>query len=256
MATILVTGASRGLGLELVKQLLDLPAATIDKVFAVTRSQPTPGLQELVNSSPDRLTNVMIEDLSDLSRATQASKDIEAVLQGRGLDILVNNAGTAVECPSGICSMTNQELLDVMNANVGSAHAVTTAFIPLLRKGGHRKVVNMSSALGSITRYDTYQWATTYSYKMSKAAMNMLTVQYALEFDKEDFTFIALSPGWIKTDLGGQNADIDLEVGGKAIRDIVLRSDRTDNGKFLCIRVPGWEGHKGMNQYDGLEMPW
>ena len=56
--------------------------------------------------------------------------------------------------------------------------------------------------------------------------------------------------------MGGQHADIDLQPGVEAIKDAVLRDERADNGKFLCIRVRGWETHEGMNQYDGLDVPW
>ena len=104
----------------------------------------------------------------------------------------------------------------------------------------------------------------------------MLSVQYALEYGPQGFTVLAVSPGvkaletkksrysnlltvhsqWLKTDLGSQNADLEVGTGVRAMIDLVLKSGRDQNGKFLNIHVPGWEGAPGPNQYDGKELPW
>ena len=132
MSTILVTGSSRAIGLELVKQLLGLPTCEIAKVFAVIRNHSSSGLQDLLEEFPDRLSDIIIEDLSNLSHAQNAAKEVEAALQRQGLKILVNNAGMAVANPNGVHTMSSQGLLDVFNVNVVSAQTVTAAFIPLL----------------------------------------------------------------------------------------------------------------------------
>ncbi|RSL54012.1 hypothetical protein CEP54_010126 [Fusarium duplospermum] len=78
----------------------------------------------------------------------------------------------------------------------------------------------------------------------------MLTVQYGLSLEDEGFTVLALSPGWVKTDLGGANADLDIDISITAILNIIFNSSEKDNAKFLDISVPGF------NQYTGGEIPW
>jgi NAD(P)-dependent dehydrogenase (short-subunit alcohol dehydrogenase family) len=84
----------------------------------------------------------------------------------------------------------------------------------------------------------------------------MLTVQYAEFLAGEGFTFLAVSPGWVKTDLGSDKADIDVGTSIKAVMEIVDKATTADNGKGLTIHVPGWENNPGMNQYPGGEFPW
>lgn len=129
-----------------------------------------------------------------------------------------------------------------------------------------------SSTLGSISRTPLHAKTPTHAYKITKAGMNMLTALYAQ--DHEDFTFLAVSPGvsviipfalklfltlpqWLKTDLGSQNADLPVEVGVSSLKDIILKADRSQNGKFLNIHVPGWKKEgKGPEVYEGEEVPW
>ncbi|RFU27770.1 hypothetical protein B7463_g8582, partial [Scytalidium lignicola] len=101
------------------------------------------------------------------------------------------------------------------------------------------------------------QYLPALAYKISKAAMNALTVQYALDYEKEGFTFMALCPGWMKTDLsGGEMADVTAEEGAKASLDLIWRPGQDPNGKFPKVFVKGWEKAEGHNQYDGSIPPW
>ena len=102
----------------------------------------------------------------------------------------------------------------------------------------------------------TYRLSPVYAYKISKAALNMLTVQYALQYADEGFIFVAISPGWLQTDMGGSVADLPVETGVKAVWEILETLQQSDNGKFLNIHVPGWETVEGSNQYDGAEVAW
>ncbi|KAM3498723.1 hypothetical protein MY10362_007973 [Beauveria mimosiformis] len=86
--------------------------------------------------------------------------------------------------------------------------------------------------------------------------MNMLSVQYALDYGKEDFAVVAVSPGWLQTDMGSQAADLDVTTGVNALKDLTLSVTKESNGKFYNIHVPGWEKTDGPNQYDGAEIPW
>ena len=127
--------------------------------------------------------------------------------------------------------------------------------------------------MGSIAYTERYEFAQTPEYKISKAAMNMLTAQYAMEYRAAGFTFLAISPGvcftihscvciahfrlqWVKTDLGSEAADLDIVTAVEALLRTIVESDASMNGKFLNIKVSGWEKAQGPNQYDGAEIPW
>ncbi|MCJ1436913.1 hypothetical protein MMC27_006296 [Xylographa pallens] len=253
MASYLVTGSSRGLGLHLVSQLASLPQAEVGTIFATTRGGTSPEVQKLVERFPLRVVHVQL-DATDEQSARKAAAEVERVLAGKGLDVLINNAGVMDYSPDGIHTMTGLE--STFNSNVTSAHIVTSAFIPLLRKGTQKKVVNISSSLGSMAKAEVYKPFPVPAYKISKAALNMLTVQYAQEYEDAGFVFITISPGWLQTDLGGSSADLPAETGAKALLKTVRESSKKDNGKFLNIHVPGWEKNEGLNQYDGVDLPW
>ncbi|KAF2170908.1 hypothetical protein M409DRAFT_63934 [Zasmidium cellare ATCC 36951] len=257
MSSFVITGTSRGIGLELVAQLLQYPQAEVSHIFAITRSNPSPQLQDLLQRHQGRLFNVIVQDLTDNARVASAVSEIEAaLLTGQGIDYLIDNAGI-MPWTSPVSAAKKEVLLDCFNVNVVAAHTITSALIPLLSKGDKKTVVNLSTAMGSIAYTPCYTFAQTPEYKISKAAMNMLTAQYALEFADQGFTFLAISPGGVKTDLGGPSGDLEVSIAVQAIREILVDEGRKErNGKFFNVRVEGWESAEGPNQYDGREIPW
>ncbi|OAP63385.1 hypothetical protein AYL99_02612 [Fonsecaea erecta] len=254
MSSYLVTGANRGLGLELVSQLSKLPEDQVSTIFAATRTAAPPDtLKQLINGSNGRVVHLPMV-ITDKDSIKTAASQVDKALAGKGLDVLVNNAGVCPLSVKGITAMDNLEY--AFKVNVEAVHDITAAFLPLLRKGGKKQVLNVTSTLGSIAMAPQFVHAPFPSYKISKAALNMLTVQYALELGKEGFTFLMVSPGWLKTDLGGQAADLPVEVGARATLDILFKSTKEDNGKYKNIHVPGWENVQGPNVYDGRDVSW
>lgn len=143
MSNYLITGTSKGIGLELVKQLSHLPASQVNKVFAVTRNTNSQDLNDLIGKSNGRVVNVVTE-ITDAAKLQQAAKDVDAALGGQGgLDVLVNNAGTNGFAPDGIKSWSAQQLIDTFHTNTVAAHLTIAAFFPLLERGKEKKVVNM-----------------------------------------------------------------------------------------------------------------
>ncbi|KAL0263381.1 hypothetical protein SLS55_002361 [Diplodia seriata] len=252
MASYLITGSSRGLGLAIAGLIASKPSSEVSKVFASARSE-TDGIKKLVSESNGRVEFVQLDVTSEES-AKKAASTVEQSLGGKGLDVIINNAGVMNYTPNGIETMT--DLDETFKINVTSVHYVTSAFLPLLKKGNLKKVVNISTTLGSIGKAPTYALFPVPAYKVSKAALNMLTVQYSQSFASEGFTFVAVSPGWVQTDLGGSTADLTIEQGSKAVTDIVFRVGKEETGKFFNIHVPGWEHAEGINQYDGANPPW
>ncbi|MCJ1442568.1 MAG: hypothetical protein MMC23_003064 [Stictis urceolatum] len=260
MATYLFTGTSRGLGLHMVKVLIQQPSNTVKTIYASARSlTPSAELSDLIKSSDDRIVYVPL-DVSSSSSISSAVSQVSSHLKstgGLGLDALINNAGVQYQDgpPSGM-----DKLAETFDTNVIGVHRVTQAFLPLLEAGQGKKLVNISSTLGSIAMKGYSEKAPCPSYKISKAALNMMSAQYSLELGPKGFTVVHVNPGWNKTDLGSQYADLEPEEGSKAVVDIILGLAREDNGKFKNVRVEGKIGGKfhwnGIDLYDGKDAPW
>ncbi|GAP88229.1 putative short chain dehydrogenase reductase [Rosellinia necatrix] len=254
MASFLVTGASRGLGLAFVRELISRPTSEVGLVFAGTRGD-APTLDEIVDKSSGRLVVVKL-DVTDQVSIKKAAAEVEAKLGGKGLDVLINNAGIAKYVTDGIKSMDNLE--ESFTTNVMGVHWVTREFLPLLQKGTLKKVANISTPMGCTSIAKITAFLPVPAYKVSKAALNALTAHYAVEYEKEGFSFIALCPGWIKTDFGGDDAHLTPEEGAKGSLDIILTEGQKYNGKFQKTFVKGWENNRehGPEAYDGTELPW
>ncbi|KAF2803101.1 short chain oxidoreductase [Mytilinidion resinicola] len=250
MPSYLITGCSRGLGLEMASQLSKTSG---NLIFATARGAPTAALQKLIDGSAGRVIYVQLDAESPES-IKSAVAQVEKHLNGKGLDILINNAGVMPFSMGGVATMDN--LSSTFSTNVLSVHLVTSAFIPLLKKGTEKKVFNVSTTLGSIAHAATYRQTPAPAYAVTKAALNMLTVQYSLGYEDQGFTFIALSPGWLKTDLGGEGADLPVADGAEATLKIVHEKGKEDTGKFFNIKKAGWGNATGLNYYDGKEVSW
>lgn len=246
MATYLITGTSRGLGLELISQLLR--RGNIKKIFATARN-PTPSkeLQSVLDTNPSLVKFVQL-DVDNPSSIHQAVATVKADLDGEGLDVLINNAGVLYVEPEGAPKM--HALQRTLETNVVGVHNVSSAFLPLLRLGKAKKLVNITSTMGSISLKDFMVHAPTASYKISKAALNMMTAQYSLDLKDEGFIVAGISPGWLKTDLGGPGADLDVGQGAAATLDIIEKLGPEDNGAFKNIYI------EGSAHYDGQNAPW
>ncbi|UNI21105.1 hypothetical protein JDV02_007123 [Purpureocillium takamizusanense] len=256
-AAYFVTGASRGLGLGICTALAARPPSEVSVVFAAVRTE-TDALRRLVAGSAGRVQAVSVDVTSESAvrdAAARVGRALEGSSPSRGLDVVVNVAGVMDFVPQG--GIENMKDLDsTFTTNVTSVHLVTAALLPLLRRGSLKKIINLSTTLGSIGMAGTFAPSRAPAYKISKAALNMLTVQYALSLGDEGFTVVAISPGWVKTDMGSSHADLDVETSVKATLDIVDRVGAPDTGNFFNIHVPGYENAPELNRYDGGQPPW
>lgn len=142
MANYLITGASRGIGLELTKQLLELPVSQVGKIFAVSRSDSSAPLQDLVNKNPERAVHILAS-VDDTESIRDAAESVKAKLGDQGLDVLVNNAGVQAYSPGGTKTVPSEQLAHVFDVNVVGPHRVIAAFLPLLEAGNQKKVINV-----------------------------------------------------------------------------------------------------------------
>ena len=229
---VLITGASRGIGLELVKQHL----ASGDQVVASCRNRDkATALSALAESSGARL-DVVAPDVADPASIARAAVEVEASCGA--LDLLWSNAGiypgspgTEVqEQPFG--ELTMEEGLEVLRVNAVGALMVAQAFWPMLTRGRDPKLAVVSSGYGSVgDNHGTPFW-----YGASKAALNMLHRSLAFDPAGRGVVVLLLSPGWTATDMGGPRAPDPLVPVVEGLRQVVERATAVDTGAFLDWR--------------------
>ena len=195
--TALVTGANRGIGLAFVRQLL----ARGDHVVAACR-QPgkAVALSALGGEHPGRLHVLPLDVAGEKSRA-ELVRELHLVLgEDERIDLLVNNAGV-LHSGERFGQLRQETLEDSLRANATGPLLLAQAISPLLRDGA--VVANLSSQLGSISGVNRFGAP---SYAISKAAQNMATAQLAQALAARGIVVLALHPGWVQTDMGGNKA--------------------------------------------------
>ncbi len=233
MQTILITGANRGIGFELTRQLLQDDAA----IFATCRApERADALNNLAREQPNRVT-VLQMDVNDEASISAALKAVSAKTDA--LDLLINNAGIGGDEGGRIMGqLTATEVGNVIATNAVGSLIVTQACRDLLKNGENPRVVMISSGMGSLQRAG----GSSYAYRMSKAAMNMAARVLAFDSAMAGIVTITVNPGWVQTDMGGPSASLKPEESGNALRALINSLTPADNGMFF--------------QYDGSELPW
>jgi NAD(P)-dependent dehydrogenase (short-subunit alcohol dehydrogenase family) len=228
----LITGANKGIGLEIARQLAQAGVGVI--VGARDASRMATAIADL--SAQGLAAQSLSIDLLNHASITVAAQVIEA--QYGRLDILVNNAGI-VDAADGPPSTSSAEAAcRIMNTNFVGTLAVTQAMLPLLRKAPAARIVNLSSSLGSLTvngdPTSPYYDARLIGYNASKAALNMLTVQLAQELRDTAIVVNSVSPGYVKTDLTGHTGYMTPEEGARLpVQYALLSEDNAVSGKFI-----------------------
>ena len=228
MPNVLVTGANRGLGLAMVRALL----ARGDRVVATCR-QPGKAteLNRLSGEYPGRL-HVLPLDVAQPRAHAELARELPLVLGEDGkLDLLVNNAGV-LHTGERFGQLTAANLEDSFRTNVMGPLLLTQTLAPLL--GANAKVAAISSELGSISGVSRFG---TPSYNISKAALNMASALLARALDDRGITVLALHPGWVQTDMGGQNATVSPEASATGLLQVIDGATPEDSGRFL-----DWQG--------------
>lgn len=223
---VLVTGASRGIGLALVKEL----AVQGWQVLAGARHPAEAhALGDAAREAkPGSIAIVSLDVCRDES-VEGAEEEIAAKV--RALDVLVNNAGVFPEegneplekLPLGFFE-------EAFAVNVIGVARVTRVFLPLLGRAAHPRVVNISSLAGSISAKEDSRHI---CYSASKAALNMLTRGMAAELRPRGITVVAVTPGWVKTEMGGARAPLTVEESARSLAGMIGRVSEAEAGQFL-----------------------
>jgi NAD(P)-dependent dehydrogenase (short-subunit alcohol dehydrogenase family) len=231
-----VTGASRGLGLEWVRQLL----ATGWSVVACVRDPERADLLgKLVAGEPERVTVERL-DVAESGAARRTAARVAA--HWDGVELLVNNAGVnragadRSRSAGPLPGLDGDALVDVLRTNTVAPVMVTQAFAPLLAGADRSWVVNTSSRLGSLgiaaSPGDPYEQ--DYGYRISKTALNMATVALAGDLAGQGTVVVSMSPGWVRTDMTSSRADLSVEESVAGQLATVLGLSPADSGRYLA----------------------
>ena len=226
MATWVVTGANRGIGLEFAKQLL----AEGHSVIAGVRSP------ESMKFSHEKMSTFQL-DVSSTSSVHEFAENVKSMSQS--IDILVNNAGRMDGRWQSLEDVDPEVSLEVLNVNTIGPLRVSQVLWPLLQASNKGKIANISSLMGSI---DDCMSGRSYAYRTSKTGLNMITKVLAVEGKDHNITVTAYHPGWAKTDMGGERAPVPVSVSVKGLIGLIHKQDIAQSGRFF--------------EYTGDELPW
>lgn len=232
--TVFVSGAERGLGFALASRFLEAGF----RVFA-GEYQPSPNLSKLGAQFPQTLTIVPL-DVREMDSIRAAVKRVAE--HTSTLDILLNNAGIHLEKNGRTLEtldFTNQHLEQTMAVNAFGPLRMTQQFHPLLAQGERKLIINISSEAGSIANC---QREREFAYCMSKSALNMGSKMMQNYLGKQGFKVLAVQPGWMRTDMGGPQADITPEYSAEGIFQLAAQKWAPDSPIYV--------------DYHGTPLPW
>jgi len=235
MPTYAITGANRGLGLEFVRQLLSDSSNTVIGAVRSTNND----LSDLKALNTDGRLHILECDTSSSSSISSFGEAVIKVLGEEGqLHYLLNNAGINAVPDQTSLDLKEADLQQHISINVFGPAKTVQVLIPHLRKGS--VIINMTSGLGSIRKGVDFKKCTTYS--ISKAALNMLTVQQAGDLKDRGVRVISMDPGWVRTRMGGEGAILEPEFSISSMLKTIHGLKDEETARFYT--------------YTGEQVPW
>lgn len=225
MATYLITGANRGIGYEMTRQLL------VQGHHVVATCRDLTNAKELASLSGKL-------DLYELDVCSEsASKNLAAQLSGVTIDVLINNAGVMAKRQS-LEDMDCAEWMTSFEVNAIAPWRIAVDFTAHLRASEQPRLITLTSQMGSLERAGSDRVA----YRSSKAAANMAMRTLALEWKSFGITVCMLHPGWVRTDMGGSDAALGTIESATGLLHVIDGLTLSDTGRFL--------------DYQGIDIPW
>ncbi len=223
MKTVLITGIGKGIGKALAEKFLNEGHVVIGTY--------------LQNTTPPARSNLFVYqlDLASSESMIRCVREISAL--GKRIDILINNAGVLLDEEE--TSVVVEKLRKTLDVNLIGTIDFTEHIISLVNAGGH--TINISSTAGSLemSGHTESHYPNHYpAYKISKAALNMYTRTLALRLKASDITVSSVHPGWVRTDMGGPEADMSPEEAVEGIYKIAILKRKTGQFWFNGDRVP------------------
>jgi len=220
MKSVLVTGTNKGIGLEVVNQLLKL-----NYFVVLTARNMNKGLEsaEKFKDYASSLKFIRM-DVADEESIRSAAKEFNSL--NLKLDVLVNNAGILVE-EENIIKTRSEDIISTFRTNALGPILVIQHFLPFMNNNG--RIINVSSGLGLSNSMSDY----APSYSISKAALNAVTKQFSFSLADKNISGNAMSPGWVRTDMGGSNAERPIEKGAETIVWLADEAPQKLTGKYF-----------------------
>jgi NAD(P)-dependent dehydrogenase (short-subunit alcohol dehydrogenase family) len=242
MPSVIVTGASRGIGLEFVRQY----CAAGYQVYATCHSLGRADRLKALPAEGGGRIDILEMDVTDADQV----KAVAERLKSQPIDLLINNAGNVEPIFYGSGAYEGHDdpdlrnydfdgWLDLLKTNLLGPARVCGAFVDNLAAGTRPVAVNMSSTLASIA--STWQ-AGRYAYRTSKAALNMVTRSAGEWYQQRGIILVSISPGWTRTEMGGPKATATAEQSVESVRKVIAGLTMADTGKFF--------------NFDGQPMAW
>ena len=230
MTTILVTGANRGLGLEFVRQY----AAAGDRVIAACRNPvKADALIAIAAASGGRVTVHPLDVTEDGSVAA-----FKSVVGSQPIDIVIANAGIYGGTRQGWDDMDFDAWVRTLSVNLLAPMRLARIVHDNLQRSGNGRFIAITSGMGS----NDSEGGGMHAYRTSKAALNKLISTLAQDWRDEGIIAVPISPGWVKTDMGGPGAPLSPEVSIGAMRKVIEELTPTASGRLV--------------DYDGTPLPW
>lgn len=218
--TFLITGASRGIGLELTQFALE--AGHI--VYALVRE---PNKARYLNQAKNDYKDHLIIHQADVT----SREDLERVkteISSTTIDIIINNAGVMVDSDTHFAELAVEQLIKTFEVNTFAPMLVTQVFLQNLKKSNAPKLANITSLMGSIEDNSSGGY---YAYRMSKTALNMFTKSFSVDYPQ--ITALTLHPGWVRTDMGGAQAPLLPRESARGLFKIITGATTGQTGQFL-----------------------
>ncbi|XP_052130078.1 C-factor-like [Frankliniella occidentalis] len=254
MSSVFITGSNRGIGLEIVKQLLahaNPPAI----LFATCRNPDSATELQAIAKNHSNLKIIKF-DVLDCESYEGVSNKVREIVGNKGLNVLINNAGVMLDRIDKLSSVNAQHMIDVYRTNTVAPILLIKALRPLLKQAAEvnksspmgwsrAAIINISSGLGSVSNNDSVSNSTfggVYAYRESKAALNMASRSIAFELGPENILVLSLHPGWVQTDMGTSAADLKTEDSVRSMLNVMYNLKPANHDTFV--------------QWEGKTLPW
>jgi len=244
--SIFLTGCSRGLGLELVRQLVP------QTEFLIASCRSPENATELLDLAAEH-ENIIVLPVDVLQHESfgDVAEEVSSIVGSGGLNLMINNAGISPRS-TRVNHVSASQMMETFAVNTISPLMLTKAFLPLLKEASENPsedyyinnsaVVNISSILGSMTENSGDRSGGLYPYRCSKAALNMVTRSLSSDLKPFGITVVSMHPGWVRTDMGGPNAPLAQHESVESMINTLQNLDFESSGLFL--------------NYDGEEIKW